>query len=106
MSYKLKFLPSALKEWNKIGSTIREQLKKKLKERLEQPEVPADRLHGFQSHYKIKLRSSGYRLVYEVEKGTVSVIVITVGKRERSSVCIKAAKRSNRPTQAGDDNYE
>ncbi len=100
MSYKLKFLPSALKEWNKIGSTIREQLKKKLRERLEQPEVPADRLHGYTNHYKIKLRSSGYRLVYEVEKRSISIIVITVGKRERSSVYIEAAKRSKK-TQPG-----
>lgn len=106
MSYKLKFLPSALKEWDKIGSTIREQLKKKLKERLEHPVVVADRLHGFQNHYKIKLRSSGYRLVYEVENETVSVIVITVGKRERSSVYIKATRRSRRPNKARDDNSE
>ncbi|KRP35770.1 MAG: addiction module toxin RelE [Opitutaceae bacterium BACL24 MAG-120322-bin51] len=94
MSYKLKFLPSALKEWNKIGSTIREQLKKKLKERLDDPVVPADRLTGFKNHYKIKLRSAGYRLVYEVDRGEISVIVITVGKRERSNVYIKAKKRS------------
>jgi len=94
MRYKLKFLPSALKEWNKIGATIREQLKKKLRERLEAPIVPADRLHGFKNHYKIKLRSSGYRLVYEVDRGTISVIVITVGKRERSDVYLKAKPRS------------
>jgi mRNA interferase RelE/StbE len=94
MNYKLKFLPSALKEWNKIGSTIREQLKKKLKERLDEPVVPADRLIGFKNHYKIKLRSAGYRLVYEVDQGEISVIVITVGKRERSEVYMKAKKRS------------
>ena len=94
MSYKLKFLPSALKEWNKIGSTIREQLKKKLKERLENPVVPPDRLTGFKNHYKIKLRSAGYRLVYEVDEGEVSVIVITVGKRERSVAYRRAKKRS------------
>lgn len=94
MSYKLKFLPSALKEWNKVGATIREQLKKKLRERLEEPEVAADRLRSFKNHYKIKLRASGYRLVYEVEKDTISVIVITVGKRDQSSVYIKAAKRN------------
>ena len=93
MSYRLKFLPSALKEWNKIGSTIREQLKRKLKERLNDPVVPADRLTGFKNHYKIKLRSAGYRLVYEVDQGEISVIVITVGKRERSDVYIKAKKR-------------
>lgn len=93
MSYKLKFLPSALKEWNKIGPMIREQLKKKLQERLDEPVVPADRLHGFKNHYKIKLRSSGYRLVYEVENKEVSIIVITVGKREGSEVYLKAKKR-------------
>lgn len=93
MSYRLKFLPSALKEWNKIGATIREQLKRKLRERLEEPVVPADRLHGFKNHYKIKLRSAGYRLVYEVDKGEVSVIVITVGKRELSAVYAKAKQR-------------
>ena len=93
MSYKLTFLPSALREWNKIGPMIREQLKKKLQERLDEPVVPADRLHGFKNHYKIKLRSSGYRLVYEVENKEVSVLVITVGKRERSEVYIKAKKR-------------
>ncbi len=94
MSYKLKFLPSALKEWNRIGSTIREQLKKKLKERLNDPVVPADRLTGFKNHYKIKLRSAGYRLVYEVDQGDISVIVITFGKRDRFDVYSKAKKRS------------
>ena len=94
MSYKLKFIPSALKEWKKLGPTIQSQLKKKLKERLNEPNIPADRLHGFKHHYKIKLRSSGYRLVYEVNQREISVIVITVGKRNRSDVYIQARKRT------------
>ena len=28
MTYKLEFLPSALKEWEKLGHTVREQAKK------------------------------------------------------------------------------
>jgi len=32
-------------------------------------------------HYKIKLRSAGYRLVYEVEEKVISVYVICVGRR-------------------------
>jgi mRNA interferase RelE/StbE len=31
--------------------------------------------------YKIKLRAAGYRLVYQVEDKTVTVIVVAVGKR-------------------------
>ena len=42
MSYDLKFLPSALKEWKKLDSTIREQFKKKLLERLENPHVSSN----------------------------------------------------------------
>ncbi|MCC5842585.1 MAG: type II toxin-antitoxin system RelE/ParE family toxin [Opitutales bacterium] len=96
MSYKLKFLPSALKEWEQLGATVQEQFKKKLGERLRQPIVPADRLRGQENYFKIKLRSSGYRLVYEVEETTVTVFVIALGKREKENVYRHAAKR-NRP---------
>jgi mRNA interferase RelE/StbE len=93
MSFKLKFLPTAKKEWEKLGATIREQFKKKLGERLENPEVPADRLRGQENFYKIKLRSSGYRLVYEVEKKAITIYVIAAGKRDKSSVYKSAEKR-------------
>ena len=81
MSYDLQFLPSALKEWQKLGSTIREQFKKKLAERLETPRVQGDVLHGLEHHYKIKLRAFGYRLVYRVEDQTVTVTVTASSAR-------------------------
>lgn len=94
MTYKLEFLPAALKEWQKLGHPLREQLKKKLKERLSAPRVQADALFGLADHYKIKLRSAGYRLVYRVEDARVVVTVVAVGKRERSDVYLAAQKRS------------
>lgn len=94
MSYELKFLPSALKEWKKLGPSIRAQFKTKLAERLVEPIVPGDRLRGFKHHYKIKLRSAGYRLVYEVVAKEISVYVITVGKREGGRVYQQAKRRS------------
>ncbi len=66
MTYKLAFNESALKEWKKLGHTLQVQFKKKLKERLENPRVPASQLHGRKDQYKIKLRGAGYRLVYRV----------------------------------------
>ena len=86
MTYRLHFIVPAEKEWRKLGATIREQFKKKLAERLETPRVPADALHGLPDHYKIKLRASGYRLVYRVEDKVVTVTVEAVGRRERSEV--------------------
>ena len=91
--YKLKFLPTALKEWKKLDSSIQGQLKKKLKERLQNPHVPASQLYGFENHYKIKLRASGYRLVYEVFEKEIVVLVVAVGKREKNVVYKKASKR-------------
>lgn len=96
MTFDLRFLPSALKEWEKLGHTVRDQFKRKLSERLLTPRVPADALHGMADHYKIKLRAAGYRLVYRVDDGAVTVIVVTVGRRERGQVYRAAAQRSGK----------
>lgn len=93
MTYKLEFLPSARKEWDKLGHTLREQFKKKLVERLELPRISSDALHGMPDCYKIKLESAGYRLVYQVIEERVVVSVVAVGKRERSAVYDRAKQR-------------
>lgn len=95
MTYKLKFLPTALKEWKKLDNSIQAQFKKKLSERLENPHVIKDQLHGFKNHYKIKLKSFGYRLVYETMDKEVLIMVIAVGKREKNQVYQKAHQRSH-----------
>jgi mRNA interferase RelE/StbE len=93
MTFELQFHPDALDEWRKLDSTVREQLKKKLAERLVEPRVPAARLSGQRDRYKIKLKSLGYRLVYEVRGAEVVVLVVAVGKRERNAVYRRAADR-------------
>jgi len=98
MSYKfkLKFLPTALKEWKKLDGSIQAKFKKKLKERLNEPHNPASQLFGFENHYKIKLRASGYRIVYEVIDQELCVLVIAVGKRGKSEVYKQARSRSKK----------
>ncbi|PWC12606.1 type II toxin-antitoxin system RelE family toxin [Brenneria corticis] len=91
MSYKLEFEEHALKEFKKLGAPVREQFKKKLYDILLNPHIPANRLYGMTDCYKIKLMSAGYRLVYRVIDNEVVVLVLAVGKRERSEV-YKAAK--------------
>lgn len=93
MTYELAFLDEALKEWRKLDGTIRDQFKAKLAERLENPKVPAARLHGSKERYKIKLRTAGYRLVYQVKDRELLVIVVAVGKRERNEVYRAAERR-------------
>ncbi|HHO65204.1 MAG TPA: type II toxin-antitoxin system RelE/ParE family toxin [Epsilonproteobacteria bacterium] len=93
MAYRLLFIKKSEKEWKKLNAPIREQFKKKLKERLENPHVRHDKLSGFQNVYKIKLRSSGFRLVYEVVDDKIVVVVLSVGKREDGAVYRDLEKR-------------
>jgi mRNA interferase RelE/StbE len=92
MIFELGFVEAALREWRKLDSNTREQFKRRLAERLVNPRVPAARLSGAKDRYKIKLRSVGYRLVYEVRDAQLIVVVVAVGKRERGAV-YKAAER-------------
>lgn len=93
MSFELRFKTEALDEWRRLDGTLREQFKKKLAERLENPCVPSAKLSGHAARYKIKLRGAGFRLVYEVRHSELVILVIAVGKRERNAVYQAAAKR-------------
>jgi mRNA interferase RelE/StbE len=84
MKYALNFLPSALAEWGALDNSVRVKLKKILEKRLKEPRVPSARLRaGARELYKIKLKNPGFRLVYEVVDETVTITVITVGKRDK-----------------------
>lgn len=93
MTYKLSFLSSAKKEWEKLAPPIQRQFKTKISQRLENPCVPKDKLAGMSDCYKIKLRASGYRLVYKVINDKISIQVISVGKRDKDEVYRLAHKR-------------
>jgi mRNA interferase RelE/StbE len=93
MTYKLKFLPSAKREWDNLDNSIKSQFKSKLRKCLENPHIPPNKLRDFDCAYKIKLRSAGYRLVYEVDDQEIIVFVIAVGKRENNDVYNKARNR-------------
>jgi mRNA interferase RelE/StbE len=93
MIYELAFLDSALKEWRKLDANTRDIFKARLEERLTSPHVPAAKLTGSRNRYKIKLRSVGYRLVYEVRDAQLVVVVIAVGRRDRNAVYKAAENR-------------
>ena len=91
--YEVEWDPKALKELRKLDGTLRLQFLKQLQERQAGPRVPSDALQSMKDCYKIKLRGAGYRLVYRVEDERIVILVLAVGKRERSSVYEQAAKR-------------
>ena len=93
MSYRLVFKVDAKKEWDRLDVAIQKRFKKKLAERIKVPRIESSRLIGMQDCYKIKLRSIGYRLVYQVRDAELVISVVTVGKRERHAVYKSAIKR-------------
>lgn len=81
--YKVHFTKTSLKEWEKLGATVKAQFRKKLKERQLMPHVPSARLSDeLAGCYKIKLRSAGYRLVYQVQDDILIITVIVIDKRQ------------------------
>lgn len=93
MTYELAFHPEAIKEWKKLDGNTKNQFKKKLAERLQQPHVPGALVRGRTNVYKIKLRAVGYRLVYRVDDEKVIVLVVSIGGRDRSDTYQNALTR-------------
>ncbi|MDN4626839.1 type II toxin-antitoxin system RelE family toxin [Erwinia sp. PsM31] len=93
MSYTVKIREEALKEWNGLDSSVREQFKNKLKMLRENPHIPSAKLSGMPDCYKIQLRASGFRLVYQVLANVLIIAVVAVGKRERSQAYKLASER-------------
>jgi len=86
MTYRLTFLKSAKKEWDQLPSLIQKQLKNKLLKIIHTPHIPKNKLVGLEDCYKIKLRASGYRLVYRVDENRITVQVIGIGKRDKGDI--------------------
>ncbi|EKZ5287316.1 type II toxin-antitoxin system RelE family toxin [Klebsiella aerogenes] len=93
MTYTIKFREDALKEWLKLNKTIKQQFAKKLKTCCDNPHIPSAKLRGIKDCYKIKLRASGFRLVYQFIDNQLIIAVVAVGKREHSDVYNLASER-------------
>ena len=86
-TYRLKFTAAALAEWKALDGSIKETFRKLLKKRLLQPHLPGSALKGpLFGCYKIKLRQQGYRLIYTVQDDLMTVLVLTINKRENNAV--------------------
>jgi mRNA interferase RelE/StbE len=87
VTYALEFHPNALKAWKELDKAVQTRFKKKLSERLENPNVPSARLRGdLNRFFKIKLSSTGHRLVYEILEPENTLFVVSVGLRDDSKV--------------------
>ena len=86
-TYFLKFTLAPLAEWKALDGSVKETFRKLLKKRMLQPHLPGSALKGpLFGCYKIKLRQQGYRLIYTVQDDLMTVLVLTINKRENNAV--------------------
>ena len=85
-SYEALFRPRAAKAFRKLPSALQSQVARKLKERLAQPRVEADRMRELPDGYRLKFRASGLRLVYQVQESRLIVLVLAIGPRDHDEV--------------------
>ena len=103
-AYRLAFQNDALVEWSKLDGSVKEPLRRLLKKRLDAPHVKGAELRGELANcYKIKLRTIGYRLIYQVLDQRLVVLVISVGKRDKNAVYEAAIKRLQKLTATKPD---
>lgn len=94
MTYSIRVHDDFVAELNALPTTIKTQLRKKLDKIVENPHIPKNRLAGdLYGCYKIKLRKSGIRLVYAVNDDEIYILLLNVGKREKSLVYTTATNR-------------
>jgi mRNA interferase RelE/StbE len=93
-TYRLKFTIAALAEWKALDGSVKETFRKLLKKRMLQPHLPGSALKGpLVGCYKIKLRQQGYRLIYTVQDEVLTVLVLTINKRENNAVYLALSKK-------------
>ncbi len=82
MTYELEFDSTSLARMAEAWRDGQKQFKNKLQQDRADPRIESTRLSDLPDCYKIKLKASGYRLVYQVRDSVVVVYVIAIGKEE------------------------
>ena len=83
MTYELAIHPLAEAEWARLDESVKRRFKRKLaKERLQNPRVAKDALHGVPDCFKIKITTPQFRLAYHVDDTSRLVTILAVSSRD------------------------
>jgi len=88
---KLVFTESARKELKRLQGDVKEQAKKQIKKICANPEigVPLGNKGGYNltgCYKKEFYKHKQYRIVYRVDRNTVTIVIIAIGKRDKFAV--------------------
>ncbi len=100
MAYKIEFLPDAAREFDALDGSLKKLAAKQLDKIAERPELGETLgkrmgidLTGYRKTYFGK---KGYRIVYEIQRQRLVVLIIGIGKREREEIYREIGRRLGR----------
>ncbi|MBI3458432.1 MAG: type II toxin-antitoxin system RelE/ParE family toxin [Candidatus Rokubacteria bacterium] len=100
MAYEVKFLPEAAREFEALDGSLKKLAAKQIDKLTERPELgePLGKRLGIDltGYRKIYFGKRAYRIVYEIQRQRLVVLVIGIGKRERAEIYREAARRLGR----------
>ena len=83
MTYELAIHPLAEAEWKRLDESVKRRFKQKLaKERLQNPRVTKDALHGVPDCCKIKITTPQFRLACHVDNKALLLTILAVSSRD------------------------
>lgn len=83
MLFELAIHPEAEAEWAQLDDSVKRRFKQKLvKDRLHQPRVAKDALHGLPDFYKIKITTPQFRLAYHVNDAQRLLTIVALSSRD------------------------
>ena len=81
MAYRIEFKPLALRQLEKLPRDVQKRLAGKIESLRDDPFPPGcKKMEGLPDAWRI--RTGDYRVVYQVHRGILLVLVLTVGHRK------------------------
>ena len=97
MAYKVEFLLEAAREFEALDGSLKKIAAKQIDKLAERPELGESlgtrmgiNLTGYRKMYFGK---KGYRIVYEIQRQKLVILIIGIGKREREEIYGEVARR-------------
>src|SRR3972149_414091 len=97
MAYKVEFLPEAAREFDGLDGSLKKVAAKQIEKLTERPELgePLGKRMGIDltGYRKIYFGKKAYRIVYEIQRHKLVILIIGIGKREREEIYREVARR-------------
>ena len=84
MSYKIEFLQKAKRDLKKVDRVMQVVIKEKIITLAENPEVLKTNIKPLKGEFKNKfrLRVRDYRVIFQIENQTVTILIVAIGHRK------------------------